>query len=118
MLARSSRSFGDGSGYARSATFGNDHSISAGSVGSTQNRPQIVRIFHAIEHNHKRIMPTLGSYYVIKIVVLLGRGDRHDTLARRVSRHSVKLHPLQEAHWHTDAPAIFNQSLQATMVAL
>src|ERR1035438_6167894 len=92
--------------------------ISPGSIGRAQDCSQIVRIFHSIEHDHQGIFRTLRGDDVVKIVVLLGRRDGHHALVRCVARHLVEFCALQEPHGHLQAPAIFNQSLQADVVAL
>ena len=118
VLARSGRNFCDGARHAGRAALGNHHAVRAGRVGRAQDRAQIVRIFHAIEHDDQRIFRALGGDHIFEIVVLFGRRDGDHALMRRVARQFVEFGALQETHVHAESPAIFNQALQADVVAL
>ena len=56
--------------------------------------------------------------HVFEIVVLLGRRNRDHALVRGVARQVVEFGPRQKAHGHAQPPAVFDQPLQANVVAL
>src|SRR5208337_5612869 len=64
------------------------------------------------------MLATLGGDDVVEVVVLLRRSDRDDSLMRHVPGHAVELRALDKAHRHVQPPAVFNQPLQANVVAL
>ncbi len=80
--------------------------------------PEIVRILDAIEHDYQRILRALGGDDIGQIVVLLGRRDGHDSLVRAGARHLVEFRALQETHLNVQPPTVFNQPLQADVMAL
>ncbi len=92
--------------------------VGAGGVGGAQDGSEIVGILDAVEHNDQRILISLGGDYVGKIIVLFCRGDGNHTLMRGVAGHAVELGALQKAHGHADLSAIFDEALQAEVVAL
>ena len=51
MLQRAGRGFGDDVGDAGRAALGNDDGAGAGGVGGADDGAEIVRIFHAVEHD-------------------------------------------------------------------
>src|SRR5207248_5810163 len=94
------------------------HSIRSGGIRCAQDCTEIVWIFYSIENYEKRMIPPLGGDHVSQIVVLLGRGDRDNSLVRGVSSHAVEFSALQKPDGHTQTTAILNQALQAQIVAL
>ena len=77
-----------------------------------------MRIFYAVEHHNQRIFPALGFHHVLEPAVLLGRGDSHHALVRRITGHAIKFRSLQEAHRNAQLAALFYDALQAQVVTL
>ncbi len=77
-----------------------------------------MRILHAVEHDHKRILPTFGADHVIEVAILFGRGDSYDALMRSPARHLVELGAREKFHWHAQTPAVFDHALEADIVSL
>src|SRR5579862_3079540 len=118
MLAGSGGGLGDCAGHGSGTAFGDDDAIGSRGVGGAQDGSEIVGIFDAVEYNDQRILISLGGDYVGEIVVLLGRCDGNDSLMRGVSGHAVEFGALKKAHWDADLSAIFDEALQAEIVAL
>src|SRR5580693_3724781 len=117
MLARARGGLGYGSGHGGGAAFRNDYSVSACGIGCAENRAQVMRIFHTIEHQHQRVQAALSSNDVVKIAILLGRGDRDHSLMRRGARHAIKVGPQQKTHGNACTTAVFDEPLQPNVMA-
>ena len=118
MFARPRRGFRDGPGNCRRTTFGNDHAIGAGSVGSTQDRAQVVRIFYTVEYDNEGILSPLRFNHIIEIAVLFGRCDSYHSLVRGVAGHAIEFCARHKTHRNGKAAAVFDHALQTDVVPL
>ncbi len=118
VFAGSRRGFRDCPGNGRGATLWNDHAVGAGSIGGSQDRAQIMRIFHTVEHDDEGIPSALGADHIVEIAVLLGRRDGYHSLMRRVAGHAVEFHASEKTHRHAQLAAVFDHALQADVVPL
>ena len=117
MFAGSGGSFGDGSGHAGRPALGNHDTVGSCSIRGAQYRAQVMWILYAVEYDYQRILPSLACEHIIEIAVLFGGRDCDDSLVRRVAGHAIEFGALQEAHGYAQAAAVFDQALQADVVA-
>ena len=77
-----------------------------------------MRIFHSIEHHNQRILPAFNGDYIIQIVILFCRSDRHHSLVRSVSRHAIEFLTWQKTNSNANLAAVFHHVLETEVMAL
>ena len=117
MLAGASGGFGHRGSHSCRAALRNDNAVGARGICRTQNRTQIVWIFHAVEHDYQRELASLGRYHVVEIVILLARRDGDYTLMGVVSGHLIEFRPRHEPYGDSLSPALVHDTLQAQIVS-
>ena len=90
------------------APFRNDHRARAGRVRRADDGAEIVRIFHAIEHDHE-----LRRGGGVEIGVLAGRAHGNHALMRGTAGQPIQRSARLEPHRHRGAPRQVDDLLQA-----
>src|ERR1039458_2906388 len=99
-------------------SFRDDNAIGSSGVRGAENRTQVVRIFHTVEHYYERILSSLIADYIIEPGILFRRSDGHYALMSIISGHAIKLCTSYKTHRHALPPAFFHHALQTKIVAL
>src|ERR1019366_3741317 len=100
------------------ATLRDDDAVRAGCVGSANERAQVVRIFHAIEHNQETVLTVALLEQGVNVRVLFAAGDRYNALMSVGVGGAIELLARQEAHLHTAGAAVVNQALHPLVMPL
>src|SRR6266853_3397906 len=111
MLTGAGGGFGHSGSHSRGPPLGNHDAVGARSIRGAKNRAQIVRIFHAVEHDHQRTLASLGCDYVVEIVILFRRGDGAHALMGVLSGHAIEFRTRDKAHSDSLPPALVHDTL-------
>src|SRR5207302_5571062 len=117
MFTGAGGGFGHGRSDSRGPALRNDDAVGARSIRSTENRAQVVWIFHAVEHDYQGKLASLGCYYVVEIVILLARSDGNHALMGVISGHAIEFRARDKPHGHSLAAALVHHTLQTQVVA-
>src|SRR5262249_52366357 len=112
-LSRSGCGFGDGGGYTYGATLGDDDAIGACTLGSADDRAQIVRILDAVQHEQEVVKAAFLFEEISKVGVAFFPGDRNNTLMICRSRQTGELIARHGPNGNALGPAQCNQLLDA-----
>jgi hypothetical protein len=92
MVDRSRRDLGDHRRESGGSPLRNKHPVNPGSLGSPEDRAEIVRIFHAVEDDQQgRLVPCgcTGEYRLFRLIGFRG-GERDDSLVTASRDQPVK----------------------------
>ena len=108
MFQRAGRRLGDHIRDAGGAALGNDDGSGAGGVGGADDGAEIVRIFHAVEHDEH-----LARCDGFEVGVLARGAEGDDALVRGGTGQAVQRGARFEAHRHAGAAREIDDFLQA-----
>ena len=118
MLGGSSRSLDDRPGYARRAPIGNDGPVHSGAVGRAQQGPQVVRIFHSVQHQQEDVFAAAFGDQIVDAGKRLPRSECHHSLVRVGAGCAVDLLARNKAHRNSLVPAVVDDALHAGIGAV
>ena len=118
MLRGPGGSFDHGARQPDGAAFGNDDAVGAGAVGGANQRAQVVRVFHAVEHDQEAVLAVALLQQRVHVGILLAAGDGDDALVGVGVGGAVKLLARQEADLHAAGAAVVDQALHPLVMAL
>ena len=118
MLGRSRRSLHRGARQSRGAPLGNDDAVGAGAIGGANERAQVVRVFHAVEHDQEAVLAVALFEQRVHVGVLLAAGDGDDALMGVGVGGAIELLARQEADLHSAGAAVVNQALHPLIMPL
>ncbi len=103
--------------HSHGAALGNDDAIHTGGIGRAQNRAQVVRIFHAVEHDQERPLTTAFLQQVFDVGIFLRRSNCDHSLVVAGRREAIQVRTRNGAHRHAQRAALADDLVHALIVA-